>query len=78
MAYVLMLPKSLLLLRQEVLEHHKDLFEQVCNMEYEEGLGTIAAHVNVVLDDFYTEEDIEKLHYLLLDRLQAKRTIIVH
>lgn len=78
MAYVLMLPKSLLLLRQEVLEHHKDLFEQVCNMEYEEGLGTIAAHVNVVLDDFYTEKDIEKLHYLLLDRLQAKRTIIVH
>ena len=48
------------------------------HMSLEEKIGHIAAYCNVVVDDYYMEEDIEILCHLLLKRLREKSTITIN
>lgn len=77
MAYIEILPSNLLALQEELLNHHKELYEKIKYEEYEQGLAILAAEVNIVLDDFYTAEDLERIHGLILERLQKRREIII-
>lgn len=47
-------------------------------MTLEEKLGHIAAYCNVVIDDYFLEEEIETLFHLLLSRLKQKSAIIAN
>jgi hypothetical protein len=67
----------MLALLEELLNHHKELYEKVKDEEYEQGIAILAAEVNIVLDDYYTAEDLERIHGLILERLQKRREIIV-
>ena len=47
------------------------------SMSLEEKIGHIAAYCNVVVDDYFLEEEIEKLMNLLLSRLKVKSAIVI-
>lgn len=43
-----------------------------------ERIGLIAAYVGMVLDGYYQEKELEALFDILLEKLKARSTIIVH
>ncbi len=57
---------------------HKELQDQlIADMTNDEGvrIGIIAAYVLVVMDGTYTQDDLERLYPILIDKLREKRKI---
>lgn len=65
---------------KEVYEH-PELVEKLLDIpvaaDFSERLGVIAAHCNILLDDYYTPTDIENITTLCIRKLQEKRTQII-
>ena len=76
---IVMIPESRLALQRE-LRNHPSLLEklQIYHQDDFEGiLGEIAAHVNVLLDDYYTQDDIDRICDMLVFRLKQKGMEII-
>ena len=57
---------------------HKELQDQlIADMTNDEGvrIGIIAAYVLVVMDGTYTQDDLERLYPILIEKLREKRKI---
>lgn len=78
MAHLVYLSQARLALMDELINYHQEILDSVQNKEFEEGIAIIAAAVNVVLDDYYTPDDIENIMNLLIERLQQKRAIVIN
>lgn len=48
------------------------------SMSLEEKLGHTAAYCNVVIDDYFLEEELENLIHILLQILRKKSAIIIN
>lgn len=72
-------PDSFIALREEI-QHHPDLLTILTvqkEQDFHVHLAEIAAYCSVVLDGLYTHEDQIKLCDILVNKLKAKRVIIV-
>jgi hypothetical protein len=73
-------PEPIIQLFREV-QNHPDLQMQVNLLqppEFEIKFAYICAHLNIALNDTYTEEDICKICDIAIERLKAKRIQIIH
>ena len=78
-AVIEIFPEVAIELNREVAKHPmlaKVLSSLPPNTSLEERLGHVAAYCNVVVDDYYLEEDIEILLHMLVRRLKGKGTLI--
>ena len=78
MAHLEFFSPSRIALGREV-NHHPDLvalLQKHNQAEFEIILAEIAAYCEVVLDDTYTQEDIDKLCDILWDKLRKKRQAV--
>lgn len=71
-------PPAAMALNAELQYHPKLTALLQPHMTLEEKLGHIAAYCNVVVDDYYLEEEIESLILLLLSRLKKKSALIAN
>jgi hypothetical protein len=73
---LVMYPQEILALMREVRENHPQLQETLQKQEsqyWEVCLAEIAAYVNVILDAWYSPEDVIRLCALLREKLIQKR-----
>lgn len=62
---------------QEELKNHPELCKLIANHpadQFEHRLAEIAAYCDVLLDDYYTQDELSNLCELLTSRLVDKRT----
>ena len=66
-------------LNQEVLQHPElqALLGTHPVDAFEERLGEVAAYCGIIVDGYYTQEDIDKLCGILVRKLRDKRSIII-
>lgn len=80
MAYHLeFFPESFIALNQEV-SNHPELCRLLAKhppQETEIRMAEIATYCDIVLDGYYTPEDLEKLADILTKKLKAKNSIII-
>lgn len=55
-----------------------EVLRQQGRMDLETTVGHVAAYCDVILDDYYMEEDLEALFNLLLDRLRKKSMSVLN
>jgi len=76
MPYIEYFPEVFIELQEE-LQSHNDLLVKLLQLPkdspMELKIAEIATHVDIVLDGFYTAEDVEKLVGILLQKLKQKR-----
>ena len=73
-----MFPPVMLAINKE-LEYHPMLTSILRpEMSLEEKIGHIAAYCNVVIDDYFIEEELDTLMHLLLKRLKNKSIAIIN
>jgi hypothetical protein len=81
MSYHQFFPEVFIQLSREILHpaHEKliAVLEAEPTPEFSDKIATIAAYVNVALDGHYTQEDLEKVAGICLERLKKRREIIV-
>lgn len=71
-------PPAALALNEE-LQYHPTLTAILHpKMSLEEKLGHIASYCDVVIDDYFLEEELDTLFHLLLSRLKKKSAIIAN
>lgn len=78
-AHLEFFPESYIALNQEV-GNHPELCELLAKhppQEFEIRLAEIAAYCGVVLDGYYTPEDLEKLAHILVGKLKDKNCLII-
>jgi hypothetical protein len=57
---------------------HPELMAQINpSGDFAEKLGVVAAYVNIALDDYYTEEDIDSICSMIVSRLRDRRATII-
>jgi len=71
-------PPVAIALNEEIQYHPQLMAVLNPSMSLEEKFGHIAAYCDVVVDDYYLEDDIEILCHLLLQRLKKKSAIIAN
>lgn len=79
MAKVIMFPEEILALNEEIM-YHKDVQELLNQQpagEFEIRLAAVAAHLGIVIDGTYSEEDLRHLADICRKKLVEKRTLIV-
>lgn len=78
MTHLVYFPQSIQELQKEVLEH-PELMEQLGNLEdwadYGDKIGVVAAFVNVVLEGWYGQKDLELISEKLVEKLRMKRQL---
>lgn len=73
-----MFPPVMLAINQELQNHPLLTATLRPDMSLEEKIGHIAAYCNVVIDDFFIEEELDTLMHLLLQRLKNKSLTIIN
>ena len=79
MAYLEYFSPARLALQKE-LEHHPDLWPYLAKhppAEFELRLAEVAAYCEIILDGYYSPDDLDALCYLLVKKLYEKRTLII-
>lgn len=80
MAHLEFFPESYLALQQELADNHPELAARIAKhppSEFEFRIAEIAAYCDVILDGYYTPEDLEKLCNLLWTKLKQKSTGLI-
>ena len=75
-----MFPPAAIALNDEVSKHPLllSLLQSMGPMDLETTIGHVAAYCDVMLDDYYMNEDLEALFNLLVNRLRAMNTIHIN
>lgn len=78
-AYLEFFPESYIALNLEVSNHPElcELLSKHPPQETEIRIAEIAAYCEVVLDGYYTPEDLDRLCDILVRRLQNKNSILI-
>lgn len=79
MAQLVFYSESRIQLAKEI-QFHPDLLQALAESDandFETKLAVIAAHVNIVLDDEYTQKDIDHICDLCWNRLRERRKEII-
>jgi hypothetical protein len=75
-------PKEVVELQDELSrpehQHIRQTVEAAGYETFSESLGTVAAECGIILDGYYSEEDIVGLCKTLVDKLRQKRSPIVY
>jgi len=79
MAYLEYFPEVFIELNKEI-QQHDELQTLLLNNQNNDMLikfAQVAAYCKVALDDTYTDQDLQKIAEILIDKLRAKRAIIL-
>ena len=71
-------PAAMIELNKEIKYHELLMATLTPSMSLEEKLGHTAAYCNVVIDDYFLEEELENLIHILLQILRKKSAIIIN
>lgn len=80
MAVIAMFPPQVIELQRELLQHHPDIVQQLQDYDAKDPadkIGYLAGLLDIVVDGWYTPDEVVKLATICLERLREKRTILV-
>lgn len=66
---------------QREIHMHPKLMEQLAAQEdqsFEAQFATVCTYCGVEIDGYFSEQELERVAHMLIQRLQAMRTILLH